>query len=132
MASLWAAPPRQKRRAEKVQTPRAEKDRTPRAEKAAGAKPACESLDLSISSGDAVDGCEILRHFEAMVETITFVGIYKGIIRNRGLKGGGGFRHISSIHSIPKSTTHTFGVLQMRKTRHGECQATVLCTESIT
>ena len=39
--------------------------------------------------GSPVDGCEIRfsHHFETMVETVTFVGIYRGIIR-----GGAGFR----------------------------------------
>ena len=40
---------------------------------------------------------------EAMVETITFVGIYRGIIRNQGFLGGAGFR------------SSTVGVIKVRK-----------------
>ena len=39
----------------------------------------------------------IWPHFETMVETITFVGIYRGIIRNQGFLGGA--KWISPIHS---------------------------------
>ena len=45
-------------------------------------------------TGHTVDGCEIRspHHLETMVETVTFVGIYRGIIRNQGFFGGAGIR----------------------------------------
>ena len=38
------------------------------------------------------------HHFETMVETITFAGTYRGIIRSQGFLGGA--KRILSIHSI--------------------------------
>ena len=39
-----------------------------------------------------MDGCDIRSHHEVQHETIMFVDMYRGIIRNQGFVGGAGFR----------------------------------------